>query len=178
MKPKVYIFRGAPASGKGTIVPEFAKQLSKPVTLIEQDKLRWGFHLIGRDIKDVSEEEHHLAFENTVLIYEQYLKRRKYNIVLEGLFTWDDKNASQGSVKQITELAERFGAAWTSIVLKADKEELLERNAAREYAVPPDEFNALYDKIYEKIDPLEILIDSTGKSPDETLKELSLKIVE
>ncbi len=176
MRPKVYIFRGAPASGKGTIVPEFAKKLPKPVALIEQDKLRWEFHLIGRKIEEVDDEEHRFAFENTLLIYEQYLKRHKYTIILEGLFTWDDKNASQGNVRQLAELAMRYDLPWTSIVLVADKEELLKRNSAREYAVPSGEFNMLYEKIYTMIDPSEIVINSTGKTAGETLKELDLKI--
>ncbi len=50
MKPTVYIFRGAPASGKGTVVPKFCELLPKPVALISQDVLRWGFHRIGRPV--------------------------------------------------------------------------------------------------------------------------------
>jgi predicted kinase len=172
MHPKVYIFRGAPASGKGTVTPEFAKQLPKPVALIEQDKLRWGLHLIGRDIKDVTEEEHHFAFQNTLLLYEEYLKKGKYTIVVEGLFTWDDLSASQGNCKQLIDLAQKYNMAWKSIVLKADKQELQRRNSSRPYAVPLDEFETLHNSIYAKIDPTEITIDSTGKTTEETINDI------
>ncbi|HET9850085.1 MAG TPA: AAA family ATPase [Candidatus Saccharimonadales bacterium] len=178
MEPKVYIFRGAPASGKGTVVPPFARQLPKPITLIEQDKLRWGLHLIGRNIEDVTEEEHYFAFRNTLLLYEEYLKVRKYNIVLEGLFTWDDVVASQGNCKDLIGLAGLYNVPWKSIVLIAEKEELLRRNAARPYATPPEEFETLYNNIYSKIDPQEIVIDSSGKTPEQTLAELTQKLAE
>ena len=55
MKPTVYIFRGAPASGKGTLVSGFCRMLPQPVVLIEQDVLRWGFHLIYLKIPDISD---------------------------------------------------------------------------------------------------------------------------
>ncbi len=61
MKPIVYIFRGAPATGKDTVIPEFCKLLPKPVALISQDVLRWGFHLIGRTVSEVTDDEHILA---------------------------------------------------------------------------------------------------------------------
>ncbi len=173
MKPHVYIFRGGPASGKGTIVPEFAKLLPKPVALIELDKLRWGFHLIGRDISQIKDEEHLIAYRNTLLIYEQYIKNGHYNIVLEGLFTWDNSDSSQGSARELINLAEQYGLSCTCIVLRAEKNELLKRNAGRDYSVPEAEFNMLYDNVYQKIHPSEILIDSTGLSIEETLDKLN-----
>lgn len=174
MKPKVYIFRGAPASGKGTIVPEFAKLLSKPVALIEQDKLRWGFHLIGRSVADIDPEEHRFAYENTVLLYERYLATGRYNIVVESLFTWDDELSSEGSVKRLLKLASQHGVEATSIVLTADKEELLERNSKRPYSVPTEEFDTLYDGVHRKLDGREIIVDTTDESPEETLAKLRL----
>jgi predicted kinase len=175
MRPTVFIFRGAPSSGKGTLVPMFAKRLPMPVALIEQDKLRWGFHLIGRDVKDITEEEHRFAFKNTLLIYEAYLESGDYNIVLEGLFTWDDTSASQGNCMQLIELAEQYNFSYKVILLKAEKKELLQRNAKREYSVPLEEFNMLYDKIYFKIGPEEIQIDSTGRSIEQVLSDISNK---
>jgi len=176
MKPKVYIFRGAPASGKGTIVPKFAKLLPKPVVLIEQDKLRWGFHLIGRNISDVTPEEHRMAYENTVLLYERYLKSGKYTVVLEGLFTWSDKNSNEGNAKELLELAAKNGFEAISIVLTAEKQQLLERNNNREHSVPPGEFEELYHGVYDEIDEKEIVIDSTMKSINETLAELKNRL--
>lgn len=177
MKPRVYIIRGAPASGKGTLASEFAKLLPMPVALIEQDKLRWGFHLIGRTVADITKDEHELANQNTTLLYEQYLKAGKYNIVVEGLFTWDNQDSSEGNVSELIGLAQKYGFGCTSIVLRADKAELLRRNAARKYTVPMNEFNELYNGVYSKIDLSEIVVDSTNQTPEATLGSLKKLIV-
>lgn len=176
MKPKVYIFRGAPASGKGTVVPEFTKLLSKPVALIEQDKLRWGFHLIGRSIDDINPREHRFAYENMALLYERYLNAEIYNVVVEGLFTWDDAHSNEGGVKQLLDLASQYGFEATSIVLTADKEELTKRNNERPYSVPTEEFNALYNGVHQKFDASEIIIDTTGESVEKTIAKLRLRL--
>lgn len=173
MKPSVYIFRGAPASGKGTVVPKFAKLLPKPIALIEQDKLRWGFHLIGRSVEEIGSDEHKLAFENTKLIYEQYLKSGKYAVVIEGLFTWNDAASDQGSATELLELAQRYGFVAKSIVLIADKATLQKRNFERpSYTTPNEEFDVLYNNIYGIIDESELVIDSMNQSPEETLTQL------
>jgi predicted kinase len=172
MKPIVYIFRGAPATGKGTVVPEFCKLLPKPIAFISQDVLRWDFHLIGREVSEVTEDEHTFANKNTELLFEQYLKHGGYTIVVEGLYTWDNETPSQGSTKRLTELAKSYGFNVKNIVLKADKEELLARNDARPYSVPLEELNRLYDKIYNTIDDSEIVIDSTGQTTEETIASL------
>lgn len=171
----VYIFRGAPATGKGTLVTAFSKLLPKPVALIEQDTFRWGFHLIGRKVPDVSDVEHLFAYKNMVLLYEQYLKSGSYTIVLEGLFTWDTTNSSQGNAKQLVNMAREHDFNVKSIVLKADKEELLRRNYRREYSVPSDEFEMLYNNIYLTIDSSETVIDSTGQTVGQSLKVLQKK---
>jgi predicted kinase len=178
MKPSVYIFRGAPASGKGTLLPKFCELLPQPVVLIEQDKLRWGFHLINRKVADVSDEEHKLAYDNTCLLYEQYLKSGRYTIVIEGLFTWDNQESSQGSANHLIQLAKKRHSQSRSIVLKADKKELLKRNANRSYSVPLDEFEMLYKNIYQVIDPSEIILDSTNKDTSDTLKDLKQLVLQ
>jgi len=169
---QVFIFRGAPATGKGTIVPEFCKILAGPVVLISQDALRWGFHLIGRHVTDISDDEHALANKNAEILYEQYLKSGNYTIVLEGLFTWDNEKSSQGNAKHLVELAHDYGFDARSIVLKADKEELLARNGTRQYEVPSKEFEMLHDGVYKTVDASEIVVDSTGQTPDETIRVL------
>jgi predicted kinase len=172
----VYIFRGAPATGKGTLAPEFCKLLPKPVALIEQDVFRWGFHLIGRKVSEVEDTEHLFAYQNMLLIYEQYLKSRQYDIVLEGLFTWDDDTSSQGYAKRLVEMAHSYGFSVKSVVLRADKEELLRRNNDRQYSVPSDEFDLLYENIYKKVNDSELVIDSTGQSIERTLSLLKTVI--
>ena len=64
MQKTIYIFRGSPASGKGTITNEFIKQIPGKVALLELDKFRWGFHLKNRKIVDITEDEHQLAYKN------------------------------------------------------------------------------------------------------------------
>jgi predicted kinase len=134
--------------------------------------VRWGFHLIGRSVPEVTDNEHVFANKNTELLYEQYLKEGTYTVVIEGLFTWDNGASSQGSAKKLVELAKKYGFAAKSIVLKADKDTLLARNAAREYTVPLDEFTMLYDNVYDTIDDSEIVVDSTNQTPEETLAML------
>ena len=172
MKPPIYIFRGSPASGKGTLVPEFCKLLDSPVALIEQDTFRWGFHLIGRNVPDVQDEEHMFAHKNTLMLYEQYAKNDQYTVVIEGLFTWDNAASSQGAAAELMAIAKKYDRPYKSIVLTADKEELLRRNATRPYSVPNDEFETLYKNIYQKIDASEIVIDSSGKDTQQTLQDL------
>ncbi len=172
MRHQVYIFRGAPASGKGAVVPAFAEHLPLPVALIEQDKMRWGIHLIGRNITDVSAEEHRLANRNTTMLYEQYLKTGRYTIVLEGLFTWDDTESSEGNVRELADLAGQYDYDVTSIVLRASKEVLSQRNTDREYSVPAAEFDALYDAVYDTIDESELVIDSTDDTVEQTVGKL------
>ncbi len=168
----IYIFRGAPATGKGTVMPKFCELLPGPVALISQDVLRWGFHCIGRKIADITDDEHKFANKNTELLFEQYLNNGRYTIVIEGLFTWNDEQSSQGSAKKLADLATRHGFDVKNIVLIADKQELLMRNAARDYSVPPDEFEALYNSVYGTVDANEIVIDSTHQSIDQTLAAL------
>lgn len=168
----VYIFRGAPATGKGTLVPEFCKLLPKPVAHIDQDVFRWNFHLLGRQVSDVADAEHIFAYNNMKLLYEQYLRNGHYTVVLEGLFTWGDTSSSQGATQELVAMAKRYGFEVKTIVLRADKEELLRRNIARNYTVPSDEFELLYDAIYKVIDSSEIVIDSTGQTAEETLAVL------
>ncbi len=178
MMKSVYTFRGAPATGKGTLAPRFSKLLPKPVALIEQDTFRWGFHLIGRTVPEVSDSEHLFAYNNMVLMYEQYLRNGDYDIVLEGLFTWDDIISSQGNAKQLLDMAHNFGFNTKSIVLKADKQELLTRNGEREYSVPADEFNMLYDNIYRVVDTREVVVESTGQTIEQTLNVFKVIISE
>jgi predicted kinase len=168
----VYIVRGAPATGKGTVIPKFCELLPKPVALISQDVLRWDFHLVGRKVSDVTAEEHAFANKNTEMLFEQYLKNGNYTIVIEGLYTWDDETSPQGSASKLAELAKSYGFAVKNIVLKASKEELLARNAARHYTVPLDEFTMLYDGVYGAVGPSEVVIDSTGQTPEQTVESL------
>lgn len=172
MSKHVYVFRGAPASGKGTIVPGFCEALPKPVALIEQDKFRWGIHTFGREIADISDEEHALAYRVTVAAYEEYLRKGMHTVVIEGLFTYDDVASSQGNVHELRSLAESHGYTFTSIVLRAAKEELMARNSNRDYAVPDDEFEVLCTGVYDKIGADEIVIDSTQTAVKDTLNSV------
>lgn len=142
------------------------------MALISQDILRWGFHLIGRSVPEVADGEHIFANQNAMILFERYLQSGKYTIVIEGLYTWADENSSQGSAKKLVALARKYGYEAKSIVLRASKEELLQRNQARQYSVPLDEFTVLYDNVYANVNSDEIVLDSTGQTPEETLEAL------
>lgn len=172
MQRPLFVFRGSPAAGKGTLVPEFCKTLPPPVALLEHDTFRWGFHKMHRAYAEVSAEEHVFAFGNMLQTLERYLKRDAYSVVAEGLFTWDDREASQGNMQQIVEVAARCGAACVSVVLQADRQELEHRNSLRPYAVPDDEFDMLYTNVYKHIGPEEIVIDTTGQTVDGSIERM------
>ncbi len=99
-----------------------------------------------------------------MLLFEQYLKDGGYDLVLEGLFTWDNANSNQGDAKHLIDMAQNYGFKATSIVLRAEKEELLRRNSERQYSVPNDGFEELYNNIYQTVDPSEAIVGSTKKS--------------
>jgi hypothetical protein len=106
-------------------------------------------------------------------MFDRYLRSGKYTIVVEGLFSWDNDSSNEGSVRHFKELAKKYGFDITSIVLRADREVLMKRNCERPtYTTPDDEFNALYDNVYSKIDESEIAIDSTHQTAEQTLDEL------
>lgn len=170
MSMDVYVFRGAPASGKGTVVPLFCAEMLQPVTLIEHDAFRWGPHTAGRPVADVSEEEHAESFRAMVAAYAGQVRQGEGVLVIEGLFTYDDEVSSQGNARELRRIAEDSGCAYTGIVLYAAKQVLLARNAARPYCVPADEFDRLYDGVYSRIGADEIVIDSTLLSESETLQ--------
>jgi predicted kinase len=169
MMKHVYVFRGAPASGKSTVVPLFCETLPKPVTLIEQDKFRWGIHTFGRKVSEVTDEDHALAYRVTVAAYEEYLKNGIHTIIVEGLFTYDDISSSQGNIRELRKLAEKYGYTFTSVVLTASKQELLTRNSERAYTVPDEEFEQLFNGVYGIIGDDEVVIDSNALSPQDTL---------
>ncbi len=169
---QAYIFRGAPASGKGTIVTAFAKSLEGKVARLDHDVFRWGFHLIGREVPDVNQDEHKRAFRNLLAVLEEYCKQGDYTMVVDGLFTWDDESSNQGSIKTIVEVLNRYGFVYKSIVITADKTVLEERNSQRSYVVMPIDFERLYKGVMSKIDPSEVVIDSTNQTPEQTLIEV------
>lgn len=69
-------------------------------------------------------------------------------------------------------MAKRYGHTCKSLVLRANKAELLARNAGSAYSVPDGEFSTLYDNIYRTINRDEVVIDSSKQSVEHTLAEL------
>jgi len=169
---EAYIFRGGPASGKGAVVAPFAQSLGGKVAYLDLDVFRWRFHLIGRNVPEVSDDEHRLAFKNLLSILENYCQDGSYTVVCDGLFTWDDRSKSQGCVTALLEVLDKYGYETTCIILTADEEILKARNQARDYVVPDDEFEELYNGVYTTIDPQEIVIDSSKQNPVETIEHL------
>ncbi len=171
MNKKVFIFRGSPASGKGTITKEFMSTIDGRLAYLELDKFRWGFHLGHRKILDITEDEHEFAYKNYLSILENYLKNGTYTIVTEGLFSCV-KSGPHGSMKDILELCEKYNYEYHAFLLCADYEILWDRNLKREYSVPEDEFKMLYDYVMEGEMNNEIKIDVGNNSVEGSVKKI------
>jgi hypothetical protein len=169
---KAYIFRGPPAAGKSTSVPLFAKSLGGKVAYLSEDAFRWNFHLIGREVPDVSPAECRLAFENMLLMLEQYCKAGDYQLVIDGLFTWDDPKSPEGSVQDVVDVLKRYGFEYHCFVLTAEKPTLLRRNEVRDYTVPPDEFERLWAGIYQTIDGSELVCYTDKGTPEDIVRSV------
>ncbi len=171
MQKKIYIFRGSPASGKGTITDEFIKQVPGKVALLELDKFRWGFHFKNRKITDITEDDHQLAYNNFLSVLENYLNNGDYTIVIEGLFSWDTLGA-HGNMQDLLKLANKYDYQSIPILLHASKDILWERNKKRDYSVPKEEFDELYSYVMKETSDQEIKIDVGRYSVSETVSEL------
>jgi predicted kinase len=167
----IYIFRGSPASGKGTITKEFSRLLPGKVVLLELDTFRWGFHLINRTVADITAEEHELAYRNYLSVLENYLRDGSYTIVTEGLFSWSTPSA-HGNMQDILMLGREYSFLCKPILLFADYQILWERNLKREYSVPEDEFNQLHHHVMQEQSEDETRIDVGLLSVDESLEVL------
>jgi predicted kinase len=143
---KIYIFRGSPASGKGTITAALMSKLEGKVAYIELDKFRWGFHLVNRTVSQVSNEEHALAYRNYLSVLENYLTDGNYTIVTEGLFSWN-KPGPHGNMQDILTLCKKHEYEAVPILLHADYDVLWDRNLKRKYSVPKEEFDDLYNTV-------------------------------
>jgi len=168
---KIFIFRGSPASGKGTVTKEFLKLIPDKVAFLELDKFRWGFHLVNRQVSDVSVEEHQLAYDNYLSVLENYIKNGEYTIVTEGLFSWSTASP-HGNMQDLISLCEKYDCSYQCILLSADREILWRRNLDREYSVPEDEFEELYSHVMQEVSDSEFIIDVGDNSVVESVEIL------
>ena len=172
MQKKIYIFRGSPASGKGTITEEFIKQLDGKIAFLELDNFRWGFHLKNRVVADIGQKEHLLAYKNFLSVLENYLSDGSYTLVIEGLFSWRVAGP-HGNMQDIISLATKYNYNYYPILLYADFETLWNRNLQRDYSVPIDEFKQLYSYVMDDQSEEEIKINVDDKSVQESVDILS-----
>ena len=168
---EIFIFRGSPSSGKGTITEAFIKRLKGKVVYIELDKFRWGFHLQNRTVPDITLDEHELAYQNYLSVLENYLKNGSYTIVTEGLFSWNSPGP-HGNMQDIFMLCEKYNYTPHPILLYADKELLWERNTKRKYSVPRQEFDELYNFVMQQQSDKETAIDVGRLAVEETIAKL------
>jgi predicted kinase len=154
---KIFILRGSPSSGKGTVAKEFMKRISGKVTYLEEDTFRWGFHLVNRAVSHISDDEHLLAYKNYLSVLENYLENGTYTIVTEGLFSWNTPGP-HGCMQDILKLCQKYNFETHPILLYGDYETLWERNCKREYSVPEEEFKMLYSYVNGEQSPEEIKI--------------------
>lgn len=176
MQKIVYIFRGSPASGKTSLTKQLAKMLPKPVALLEQDYFRWGIHNFIKPKSKILHSEHKIADNNFMTILKEYLKNEAHTIIIDGPFTWDTEELGYVNSKKINKVANDYGYKCINILLRADKNILVKRNAKRKYSVPKKVFDEMYQIVYKKIDNKELVIDSTKLSKKETLDTLINKL--
>lgn len=168
---KIYIFRGSPASGKGTITEQFTKLLKCPVAFLELDKFRWGFHLVNREIPEITDEEHSLAYKNYLSVLENYLQNGMHTIVTEGLFSWNT-NGPHGNMQDIINLSKKYNYKYYPILLYADYDILWKRNQERKYSVPEDEFKMLYDYVMKDQSGDEIKVNVGENTIEQSVEQL------
>lgn len=171
----VYVFRGAPSSGKGTLTKEFIKLLSGKVAYIELDQFRWGYHLTNRQVVDVSEEEHKFAYENFLQMLDNYCSNGNYTIVCEGLFSWREHGA-HGNMNDLVNIFKKHNFNFKLFCLEASKEVLWDRNTKRKYTVPKEEFDQLFDYVGSSEADKETIIDVENNSVEESVKILAENI--
>lgn len=172
---KAYIFRGPPAAGKNTILKPFVRSLQKPAALLELDVFRWDFHFWNLRVEDVTEEYHQFAYQNFLRMVDEYARFGKFDLVLEGLFSWNIPSP-HGAVSEILPLLEQHGYSVISVLLTADKETLWYRNQRREYVVPREEFELLYENVMQTVDASEIIIDSTNQKIDQMIETVQSRL--
>jgi hypothetical protein len=171
---KAFVFRGSPASGKGTITEKFIHLLPDKVALLDLDTFRWHFHLTNRKVSEVSEDEHVLAYQNFLLILESYCINGGYDLVIEGLFAWDFPSP-HGNMKDITSLLNQYGFDYKLFLLTGDMETLWKRNMERKYIVPREEFEMLYHNVMDKTGKEEIIINVGNMTLEDTLENIKSK---
>jgi predicted kinase len=169
---KIFILRGSPSSGKGTIIKEFMKKIPGKVVYLEEDKFRWGFHLINRSVPDISDDEHFLAYKNYLSVLENYLGNGTYTIVTEGLFSWT-MAGPHGCMQDILKLCQKYDFDTHPILLYSDYKTLWERNCKREYSVPEEEFKMLYSYVNDEQSQDEIKIDVGINSVESSVEILT-----
>jgi tRNA uridine 5-carbamoylmethylation protein Kti12 len=167
----VYIFRGAPSSGKNTIANAFIQKLSGKVAYIELDKFRWEFHWLNRNVSEITDTEHILAYQNYISVLENYLRDGSYTIVTQGSFSWSVPGPN-GNIQDILCLCKKYNQKHYPILLHAKKEVLWERNVQREYAVPREEFEELYHFVMQERSDVEIAIDVGENSVENVVQKL------
>jgi tRNA uridine 5-carbamoylmethylation protein Kti12 len=173
---KAYVFRGPPGSGKGTLTKEIIKLLPPKVALLELDYFRWGPHFVNREVRDVSEDEHLFAYHNFLLMLESYCQNGNYDLVIEGLFTWDKENPN-GNVQEIVSILKKYDFKYELFLLSADKETLWERNQKRKHVVPLSEFETLFTTVTETIGDSEIIIDVGSLTIEDSINLIKQKLI-
>lgn len=171
VKKCAYVLRGSPASGKSTITALLLKRLQGRVATLELDSFRWSYHLKPREISEITDDEHLLAFSNFLSVLENYCANGTYTLLLEGLFAWA-KASPHGNMKDILECLRRYGFHLVLVRLEAPLEVLWQRNLKRNYVVPRLEFEELFANVMEDSGIEERKIDVSNLSEEDTLEQI------
>ena len=168
---QLIIIRGPPGTGKSTIANLIAKRLSGVVAVIGVDVLRWDF--IKKRPKNFN--DHNLVYKNLWDLTKNSLNEG-LNVVLEGVLAGRDKNKKL-RIEDYNKF-EKKGIKITKIFLISKKntqqERLKNRNKTFVTKTTKKDIQEWTKLSRESTSKNDIIIDTTGKTKEETVKEILL----
>ena len=162
MKNKLIIIRGNACSGKSTVAEGLRKKFKnqKKVAIIHTTIFYFG--IVEGDSPEV-------VMGNTKRILDNYLSKG-YNVVLEGTLANKDKKGRL-YVDGFLKVARKYGVPVKQFFFKADFDELKKREKKRK-KIPLKRLKTFYEKTNKTIRNDEIVIDTTGKSIRQVVREV------
>lgn len=166
---QLIIIRGPPETGKSTIANELSSKLPGIVTVIGVDVLRWDF------IKNKTKyfNDHNLIYKNLWDLTKNSLDEG-LNVILEGVLAGKDKEGNL-RVDNYDSFKKR-GVKITRIFLISKKitqqERLKNRSQKFDTKATAKDIKEWTKLSQESISKKEVIIDTTGKTKEETVKEI------
>jgi len=170
---QLIIIRGPPGTGKSTIANLIAKKLPDVVAVIDVDVLRWDF--IKKRPNNFN--DHNLVYKNLWDLTKNSIDEG-LNVVLEGILAGRDDIGKLRIDKY--DYFKRKGVKVTKIFLiskkKIQQERLKNRNKKFVAKIIKKDIQEWTKLSRESTSKDDIIIDTTGKSKEETVKEILLVV--